>query len=249
MLQEERYSAILSEIEQKGAVKVARLAEKLNSSESTIRRDINELDASGKLKKVFGGAVALEKSIKTVEEDMTTKASVHVKEKESIARYAASLINDNDFVFIDAGTTTERMIDFIDNYTVTYVTNGITHGQKLAQRGFKVYMTGGQLKHTTLSIVGVGAVRFLESYNFTKCFMGVNGIDPERGLTTPELDEALVKEQAMKNSYVAYVLADGSKFGCVSAVTFGKIEDCCIITDELRDEEFRKHTIIKEVEA
>lgn len=249
MLQEERYNRILSELAVRGAVKVTDLAEMLATSESTIRRDINELDGAGRLKKVFGGAVAVEKNIKTVEEDMDTKSNVHVKEKESIARYAASLINDNDFVFIDAGTTTERMIDFMDNYTVTYVTNGITHGQKLTQRGFKVYMTGGQLKKATLSIIGVEAVNFLEKCNFTKCFMGANGIDPERGFTTPDFDEASLKAAAMKRSYVAYVLADGSKFGCVSAASFGKLEDACVITDKLDDVGFKKYTLVKEVEG
>lgn len=244
MLQEERYNVILSEIESKGAVKVADLAFKLKSSESTIRRDINELDGSGKLKKVFGGAVALNRRIKTVEEPMEAKAFVRVKEKESIARRAASMIEDHDFVFIDAGTTTERMIDFIDNHTVTYVTNGITHGQKLAQRGFKVYMTGGQLKSATLSIVGASAVSFLGRCNFTKCFMGANGIDPQRGFTTPNFDESLVKAEALKRSSVTYVLTDGSKFGCVSAATFGQLEEATIITDRLNDQEYRNYTTI-----
>lgn len=248
MLQEERQQIILEELGRKGAVKVANLSELLNISESTIRRDINELDNEGRLKKVFGGAIALEKEINTVEEDMVTKSTVHVKEKKSIARYAASLINDNDFVFIDAGTTTESMIDFIDNYSVTYVTNGITHGEKLAQRGFKVYITGGQLKKATQSIIGTTVIEFLDKCNFTKCFMGANGIDVDRGFTTPDFDEAMVKAEALKKSYVAYVLADGSKFGCVSAATFGKIEDCCIITDKLNDDEYNKYTVVKEVE-
>ena len=155
MLQEERYRIILAELERRGAVKVAELAEQLDLSESTVRRDINELAAEGKLRKVFGGAVAFERErkIKTVEEYMADKAFYCVREKESIARYAASLIDDNDFVYIDAGTTTERMIDFIDNAAAAFATNGIPHGQKLAQRGFNVYMTGGQVKQAPLSII------------------------------------------------------------------------------------------------
>lgn len=248
MLHEERHNHILSEIAVKGAVKVNELAKLLNTSESTIRRDITELDEAGKLKKVFGGAVALERNIKTVAEDMVSKANVRVKEKDSIARYAASLLNDNDFVFIDAGTTTERMIDYIDNKTVTFVTNGITHGKKLSERGLKVYMTGGKLKTDTWSIVGVEAVSFLHKCNFTKCFMGANGIDPERGFTTPNMDEALVKAEAMKRSNVVYILADGSKFGCISAASFGKLGDACVITDQLNNPEFRRYTIVKETE-
>lgn len=248
MLQEERYNRILSEIAVKGAVKVSELAEALCSSESTIRRDINELDSAGKLKKVFGGAVALDKGIKTVLEDITSKYQVRVKEKESVAKYAASLIDDYDFIFIDAGSTTERMIDFIDNPTVTCVTNGIIHGQKLARKGLKVYMVGGKLHSTTLSIIGAEAVNFISKCNFTKCFMGANGIDAERGFTTPDFDEAMVKEVVLKHSSKGYVLADSSKFGCISAATFGKLEQCCVITDKLKHDEFRKYTIVKEVE-
>ena len=248
MLQEERHNRILSEIAVKGAVKVTDLAKMLDASESTIRRDIIELDSQGKVKKVFGGAVALERSIKTVAEDMVSKANVRGKEKESIARYAASLISDNDFVFIDAGTTTERMIDFIDNKTVTYVTNGITHGKKLSERGLRVYITGGKLKTDTWSIVGVEAVSFLNKCNFTKCFMGANGIDPVRGFTTPNMDEALLKAEAMKRSSMVYILADGAKFGCIAAASFGKLEDACVITDRLPDDTFKKYTIVKETE-
>lgn len=248
MLQEERYNVILSEIAVKGAVKVSDLAGALCSSESTIRRDINELDSAGKLKKVFGGAVALDQGIKTVLEDMSSKYHVRVKEKESVAKYAASLIDDHDFIFIDAGSTTERMIDYIDNPTVTCVTNGITHGQKLAAKGLKVYMVGGKLHSATLSIIGAEAVNFISKCNFTKCFMGANGIDPERGFTTPDFDEAMVKEVALKHSLKAYVLADSSKFGCISAATFGSLSQCCVITDKLKNEEFRKYTIVKEVE-
>lgn len=248
MLHEERHNHILSEIAVKGAVKVAALAKALNTSESTIRRDITELDQAGKLKKVFGGAVAVERSVKTVAEHMESKANVRVKEKDSIARYAASLLSDHDFVFIDAGTTTEKMIEYIDNSTVTFVTNGITHGKKLSEKGLKVYMTGGKLKPDTWSIVGIEAVSFLNKCNFTKCFMGANGIDPQRGFTTPNMDEALLKAEAMKRSENVYILADGSKFGCISAASFGKLEDACVITDKLNEPDFRRYTIVKETE-
>lgn len=249
MLQEERFNIILSELAVKGAVKVTALASLLQASESTVRRDINELDSAGRVRKVFGGAVAAARHIKTVEENVESKSGIRTREKESIARYAAGLLRDNDFVFIDAGTTTERMIDFLDNYSVTYVTNGIPHGLKLAQRGFKVFLTGGQPKQTTLSITGAEAVGFLGKCNFTKCFMGANGIDPQRGFSTPDFDEALVKAEAMKRSSETYILADGSKFGCVSAATFGKLTEACIITDHLSDSSFRKYTVIKETES
>ena len=78
MLQEERFNKILEELAENGAVKNIELSRKLNVSESTIRRDINELDELGELKKVFGGAVGIKKHVNTREEDIVTKAAVHV---------------------------------------------------------------------------------------------------------------------------------------------------------------------------
>ena len=247
MLQEERFEKILGQLKTKGAVKVSDLAPQFKISESTIRRDINDLDSMGKLQKVFGGAADNSMNINIIDTDMETKSSVHVEEKNEVARYAATLINDNDFVFIDAGSTTAMMIDYLENKSVTYVTNGISHGQKLAHRGFKVFITGGHLKPSTEAIVGTETISFLSKCNFTKCFIGVNGIDKNRGFTTPDLDESLVKTEAMKKAYMTYVLADNSKFGCVSSVSFGDMSKACIITDKLEDDTFKKFTIIKEV--
>jgi DeoR family fructose operon transcriptional repressor len=250
MLQEERFEYILTELTKKSAVKVSSLAKALDTSESTIRRDINELDEDGKVRKVFGGAVSVSNSINTIDTDMVTKQTANTDEKDRIAKYAASLINANDFVFIDAGTTTEHMIKYIDTKVMDsafFVTNGITHAVMLNKLGFRVYVPGGILKNTTEAIVGATAVEYLEKCNFTKCFMGVNGIDTARGFTTPDMDEAKIKSTVLKNAYMAYILGDHSKFGDVSSVTFGKIKNSCIITDKLPDEIYRKYTVVEEV--
>lgn len=96
MLQEERFNKILEELAENGAVKNVDLSRSLGVSESTVRRDINELDEMGKLKKVFGGAIGLKRPVNTKEDDVVTKASAHVREKDAIARYAAELIRDDD---------------------------------------------------------------------------------------------------------------------------------------------------------
>ena len=246
MLQEERFNKILEELAENGAVKNIELSRKLNVSESTIRRDINELDELGELKKVFGGAVGIKKHVNTREEDIVTKAAVHVEEKDIIAKYAAGFICDDDSVFIDAGTTTERMTDYITNRKATYMTNGIVHAQKLAQRGFRVNIVSGAVKKVTLSVIGVNAVKSLSNLNFTKCFMGANGIDLEKGFTTPDMDEAMIKEEVVNRSNDVFILADSSKFGQVSAVTFAKLKGTCIITNKLDNDLYRKYAVVKE---
>lgn len=249
MLQNERQEKILDRLRQNGSVKVTVLAKDMGISESTIRRDINELDRQGRLKKVFGGAVALNRDMSPVETDVAQRTLINIREKDIIAEYAASMINDNDFVYIDAGTTTEKMIDYLDKKSVTYVTNGITHAKKLIQRGFDAYVIGGLLRPSTEAVIGAAAIEAVQKYNFTKCFMGTNGIDTESGFTTPDIGEAAVKTAVMKKSYVSFVLADHTKFGLVSPVTFADIEEACVITDRLEGEHYRRYTVIKEVEG
>lgn len=245
MLTEERYNHILKLIEEKGAITVTELTKELGISESTIRRDLNALDRLGHLKKVHGGATALTEDFFTKEEDVHTKEELMREEKDRIARFAASLITPDDFVYIDAGTTTERMIDYLTETKPVYVTDGIDHAKKLAARGFRVYILAGELKLSTGAITGSDAVASLQKYNFTKAFMGTNGISIEGGYTTPEMNEANVKMEAMKRAFVSYVLADHTKFSQTTSVTFSPLERAVILTDQEPDIKYKNCTIIK----
>ncbi len=246
MLTEERYYEILDLLEKRGAVTVIELTKILQTSESTIRRDLNALARQGKLNKVHGGATALERVMQD-EEDMQVKSMRFQKEKEMIAKYAASLIRDGDFIYIDAGSTTDKLVDAINNVNAIYVTNGITHARKLTQKGYKVYIIGGEFKPVTEAIVGAQALKSIRTFNFTKCFLGTNGIHKTRGYTTPDVDEAAVKAEALERSFVSFVLADHSKFDAVSASVFGELSQACIITDELPNPSYQEITVIKEV--
>lgn len=248
MLQDERHEKILRQLRVKHAVKVANLAKELGISESTIRRDINELDQMGKLKRVFGGAVSVAGDMSLKETDVASRSRVNVAEKEKIAKYAATMINDNDFVFIDAGTTTDHMLDYLEKKEATYVTNGIVHAAKLIQRGFKAYIVGGLLRPSTEAAIGTTAIESIRQYNFTKCFMGTNGVDLSRGFSTPDIGEAALKTAAMRQSYISFVLADHTKFGLVSSVTFADLGDACILTDKLVNPQYSQYTVVKEVE-
>ena len=249
MLTEERFGAILQELKLHGAVTVTELAEKLGISESTVRRDLQSLDARGLLKKVHGGATAADTAgFQSVEADVSTKSALNVTEKERIARYAASLLSDDDFVYLDTGTTTEKMIDYIDSaLRASFVTNGIVHAKKLIQKGLRAYIIGGQVKLSTEAVIGAVAVNNLKQYNFTKAFMGANGITVSQGFTTPDTEEGLLKAEAVNRSYMTFVLADSSKFNKVFSVTFAPIEKACILTDRLPDGDYQEHTVVREV--
>ena len=111
MLTEERYNIILSVLSANSSVSVTELTELIGASESTIRRDLLTLAKMGKLKKVHGGAVSMEPNILLQEPDVDEKMKLNASAKERIAKYAAEMIRPNDFVFIDAGTTTGKMIE------------------------------------------------------------------------------------------------------------------------------------------
>ena len=118
----------------------------------------------------------------------------------------------------------------------------------MVEKGLLVYVAGGLLKPGTQALVGAAARESIGRYNFTKAFIGTNGISLGHGYTTPDIEEASIKSLAIDHSYVSYVLADSSKFGKVSAVTIASLDKACILTDRLPDASYCKQTLVKEVD-
>lgn len=232
MLTEQRYEEILKLIEEKKSITVTEICELLHISESTARRDINALDQAGRLVRVFGGAVSSDMTFESKEPTVEQKQDRNVSEKHQIARYAASLIQPSDFIYLDAGTTTGCMIEYITEKSATIVTNAVVHAQRLAARGMHVYLIGGELKSSTEAVVGSQALQTLRGYHFTKGFFGTNGVSRGEGFTTPDANEALIKQVALGQCRKSYILCDATKFDNVSSVTFGNMEDSIILTEK-----------------
>lgn len=247
MLAEERIKKILSIVDSEGSATMQQLMDALKISESTIRRDLISMDQKGLLIKVHGGAISNKTSIRTQDEKVNKREMQNSEEKRLVASYAAKLINDDDFVYIDAGTTTASMIDYITAKRAVFVTNSFSHAKKLSDKGFQVYILGGEFKSTTEAIVGEEAVFALDKYNFTKGFWGTNGVNVKKGYSTPEVKEAMVKKKSMENCKEKYILADASKFAQISSVKFAEFEQATVITDKLPNESYRKYKNIKEV--
>lgn len=247
MLAEERFERILSIIEKEGSATVQQLMNEVGTSESTIRRDLNAMDSDGLLRKVHGGAVSNRQLVRTKEEDVTDRKTRNAGEKRCIGRYAAGLIAEDDFVYLDAGTTTEMMLDYVQETRAVFVTNAVGHAMKLVKKGFRVYLLGGEFKSTTEAVVGGEAVENLGKYNFTKGFWGTNGITVANGFTTPELREALVKRKSMKNCKECYVLADPSKFSRIFSIKFAEFNQATILTTNLQEDKYRKYQNVLEV--
>ena len=132
----QRQDEIIRLVDKHGSITLKQLVDELGASESTIRRDLSELDQKGLLRKVFGGAIAAGSRRNIEEAGVARRLEISAKEKQRIGRYAAGLIEPNDFVFIDAGTTTGAMLPFITETSAIYVTNAVSHALELIRKGF-----------------------------------------------------------------------------------------------------------------
>lgn len=240
MLTKQRYEEMVNIIRERGSVTTNEMAKILGISESTARRDINFLADTGKVIKVYGGAMFDPQDVDTKEDSFEQRMDINATEKGKAAEKALELITPDDFIYIDAGTTTKYIADNFDMSGVRIVTNGIEHARILASKGNEVVLVGGNVKISTDAIVGTLAVNTLDKYHFTKGFFGTNGISPKAGYTTPDINEALVKKAAMQKCSKSFIVCDSSKFNTISAVTFASFREATIVTN-LCPAEFSKY--------
>ncbi|SMG52938.1 DeoR/GlpR family DNA-binding transcription regulator [Paenibacillus aquistagni] len=250
MLTPERHRMILDMLQEKGIVKIQELVQATASSEATIRRDLSHLESENLLKRVHGGAALLQG--KGMEASLSEKSTKQLSEKKRIARLAASLIQEGDCIYLDAGSTTYEMIPLLVDKKITVVTNGLMHLESLYEYDIQAYVVGGKIKGLTKALVGSQAIRGLQDYRFDKCFIGTNGIHEELGYTTPDPEEASIKKMALQLSEQRYVIADRSKWNKVCFVQFAAIQEAALIIDQLEQDEesaiSNKTTVIKVVE-
>lgn len=234
LLTTERHAFIQSLLKKQGTVKLQEIVDQLQVSESTIRRDLVQLEEMKVLKRVHGGAALLQR--KGLEPTTYENQTKSIAEKQAIAKVASSFIENNDCIYLDAGTTISEMIPYLKDKNVTVLTNGLMHIPKLIQLEIKTVLVGGSIKFSTNAIVGGTAVQFLNEYRMDKCFLGMNGVHPELGLTTPDPDEALLKKTAIRLSSESYVLVDSTKLNEATFAKVADVNDAIIITDH-NDEE------------
>ena len=240
MLTKQRHEEMVNIIRERGSVTTNEMAKILGISESTARRDINFLADTGKVIKVYGGAMFDPQDVDTQEDSFEQRMDINATEKGKAAEKALELIAPDDFIYIDAGTTTKYIADNFNMNGVRIVTNGIEHARILASKGNEVVLVGGNVKISTDAIVGTLAVNTLDKYHFTKGFFGTNGISPKAGYTTPDINEALVKKAAMQKCSKSFIVCDSSKFNTISAVTFASFREATIVTN-LCPAEFSKY--------
>lgn len=210
-------------------VRLDDLVSLLDTSESTVRRDLDELESERKLHRVHGGAELPH----SLQEEFTNqqKSIKNIQEKMQVAIKAASLISNDDVIFVDAGTTNELLLGYLNQDNLTVVTNSIHHAAKLVDKNIQTIIIGGHVKKSTDASIGAVAYEQIKQLNFDKAFLGINGID-EEFLTTPDMEEAVIKKTVIKNARKSYIVTDSSKIGRVSFAKVDKIENATIITNQ-----------------
>jgi len=229
VLKTERKQLILEELQEHHVVSLEKLVSLLETSESTVRRDLDELEAENKLRRIHGGA-ELPHSLQQ-EESIQEKSVKNLQEKKLLAQKAVSLIKEQDVIFIDAGTTTAFLIKELSNKDITVVTNSIHHAVQLVEKQIPTVMVGGSVKMTTDASIGGVALNQINQLHFDRAFIGMNGVD-ENYYTTPDMEEGAIKRAIIDNAKQTYVLVDASKVGQTCFAKVAPLKRAVVITSK-----------------
>lgn len=229
-----RHLNILNILRESPTASIKELASRLDISQSTIRRDLDELAAQGLICRVFGGAILERQNWN--EPPFELRETLHSQEKDKICRRAAEMIVDGDILFIDGGTTTQFIIPYlVSKKNLTVVTCGLNVAYGLNRlENVTTFVVGGELHTNSHSVSGSLALAVLDVYNIrcTKALITANAVSAEHGVTNSILDRIPLKRKAMEISQKSFILADGSKIGTVALGQIAPItEFSALITD------------------
>ena len=233
-----RKQKILDLLKVNGSVKVSELSQSLNISEVTVRNYLADMENKGLLSRVHGGAISSYKPYYSM--NMTQRLETNQSEKVDIANKIADLIEPNDTIMLNSGTTTLLTFRrFPANYNLNIVTNSIAIALEASSNpNYNVVLVGGSLNTKYQFTFGTDAISQLKNYHADKFILSVDGIDEEKGFTTYYENEAEVDRTMMRQSDKCIVVADHTKF---DRVTFVKISDIevadCIVTNLSIDED------------
>jgi DeoR family transcriptional regulator, fructose operon transcriptional repressor len=234
----ERQQRILDRARSDGRVEVAALAEALDVTPETVRRDLTTLERHGLLRRVHGGAIPLESL--GFEPRLDVRQERYIAEKERIAKAAVEQLPAEGTVLLDSGSTTQLLAENLPyDRELTVVTNSVAIASVVAHReNLRLFLVGGRVRGRTLAAVGEWATHALEGISVDVSFVGTNGLTVHRGLSTPDQDEALVKRAMISASRRVIVLCDHSKFGTDHFAHVAPLDAVdTVVTDTLLDAE------------
>ncbi len=235
--QELRFAAILRRVRETGRAEVETLCQELGVSVHTVRRDLEDMDSRGMLRRVHGGAEPLEpllyepfRSDRSFQQQIESRAD----EKRRIAKFAASLVNDGDVIGMTAGTTTNETVRCLPmDKRLTVVTNTVNVAMELCNRkDIEVFVTGGNLRGTWFSLVGPTAIDYVKKVIVDTLFIGVDGADLSHGLTCYNSAEAELNRVMVQHARRKILVADSSKFGVVASWVIAPFTDVDVIVTD-----------------
>lgn len=234
MIKEVRIKKIQEYIDEKESVSLDELVSVFNVSKNTIRRDIQEMMKSGKYKKIYGGISVKHDSIKKGLDPFSERSVRNKKEKQIIGKLAGALVKDDDIIFVDSGTTTIEMFEYIKDKHITIVTNNIDLIMKcIPHDNLTVICIGGILERQTNSFGNINSMEFLNIYNINKAFMSSTGISITNGVTNASPIESKLKEAVVRRCEEVYLLIDHEKFNKQGLITYCNLDEIhYLITDQ-----------------
>jgi DeoR family transcriptional regulator, aga operon transcriptional repressor len=246
----ERQKQILSLLSQQGRLSVAEIVTQFSISEATARRDLESLASQGKAQRVHGGVIAVEQA--PPELPILEREKEQEEEKTRIGRAAASLVGNNETVFLGSGTTVLEIARHLrDHKNLTVITNSLPVLNILAgQNDITVVSLGGMLRESELSFIGHITEQALVEVRADKVFMGTRGVSLEHGLTNDYLQETLTDRAILKSGREVIIVADHTKVNRVATVLLAPLSQMHIfVTDSQADKKFTQALKRQEIQV
>jgi DeoR/GlpR family transcriptional regulator of sugar metabolism len=243
----QRWDHLRALIRDSGVIRVEDLCRQLKVSPATVRRDLDQLERSGAIRRVHGGAVSVESRLE--EPLFADKRSLAAREKRRIAETALRFIEPDDTIYLDGGSTVLELARLVRERTnLTVVTNSLSAAHELAGRGPRLIVIGGELRRLSQTMVGPLTRLMLAELHLDKAFMGTIGLALNEGLTTTDPSEGFTKKLVMTRARQVIVLADSSKVGKVSFASAGGWDSVhVLVSDRQIEKAFAKELVKKNI--
>lgn len=243
MIKDKRINKIEEYIKEHKSVSLDELMEVFKVSKNTIRRDVQELVERDEFKKVYGGVAVKDEDRTAKLEPFQDRQVRHQKEKKIIAKAAAQFITDGDIIFIDSGTTTIELVEYLKEKNVTVLTNNLNFILRaLPFENLSIISTGGLLERKTNSFGSIKYIDFLNAYNIKKAFMASTGVSLTNGVTNASPLESELKTAVVNRSIESYLLVDHDKFDKYGLMTYCTLDNIdYLITDQMPNQTYKEY--------
>ena len=225
MLGTQRQNEILEYLKKHETISVKKIVKTFYVSEATARRDLNALERTGLIRRIFGGATLIIGADKQV--PLFVREREYEREKDELCEQAASFVHDGNVLFIDGSSTVQFLVPYLAKFKdLVVITNGLKIAQMLSDIHIKVYLAGGLLLENSSVLVGQDTENFIDNFNADICFISCKGLSKDGKLTDTSYEETKIRRYYLKNSKKKAILITSNKIGAKYIHTL-----CC--TDEI----------------